>query len=35
MEVVLVQQMTQVWSAVAASQTAGTQLITVGIGPEN
>jgi len=26
---------TQVWSAVAANQTAGTQLITVGIGPQN
>jgi len=26
---------TQLWSAVAANQTAGTQLITVGIGPEN
>ena len=26
---------TQVWSAVSANQTAGTQLITVGIGPEN
>ena len=26
---------TQVWSAVAASQTAGTQLVTVGIGPQN
>jgi hypothetical protein len=26
---------TQVWSAVAANQTPGTQLITVGIGPEN
>jgi hypothetical protein len=25
----------QVWSAVAASQTAGTQLLTVGIGPQN
>ncbi len=25
----------QVWSAVAANQTAGTQLITVGIGPQN
>jgi len=26
---------TQVWSAVAASQTSGSQLITVGIGPQN
>lgn len=26
---------TQVWSAVAANQTAGTQLLTVGIGPQN
>jgi len=26
---------TQLWSAVAASQTAGTQLITVGVGPQN